>query len=120
MLQVALRLFVREKKIFEDLQQYGVTSSYDEVRRCKISAFHRASQDKRSMLDSKRDLIHGVTDRFDAHLSTQNSLKQTHTLTSVVFQHSKSPRKDAREPIPRLKKTSSHCKTQIKTGNKNL
>ena len=64
------------------------------------------------MLDSKRDLIHEVTDRFDAHLSTQNGLKQTHALTSVVFQHSKSPRKDARELIPRLKKTTSHCKTQ--------
>ena len=79
-------------------------SSYDELRQFKISTFHHASEDKRSMLDSKRGLIQGVTDSFDAHLSTQNGLKQTHPLTSVVFQHSKSPRKDAREPIPRLKK----------------
>ena len=38
MLQVALGLKVREKKTVEYLREYGVTSSYDEVRRFKISS----------------------------------------------------------------------------------
>ena len=57
MLQVALGLLVREKKTIEYLQDYRVTSSYDKVRRFKISMMHHASQDERSMLSSKRGLI---------------------------------------------------------------
>ena len=44
MLQVALGLKVREKKTVEYLQEYGVTYSYDEVRRFKISSAYHASQ----------------------------------------------------------------------------
>ena len=57
MLQVALGLLVREKKTIEYLQNYRVTSSYDKVRQFKISTMHHASQDERSMLNSKRGLI---------------------------------------------------------------
>ena len=56
------------------------------------------------MLDSQNGLIQGVSDNFDANLSTQNGLKQIHSLASVILQHRKVPQEDKREPIPRLKK----------------
>ena len=85
MLQVALENVFREKKIIEYLQEYGVTSSYDEKGRFKISAVHHASQDKRSIVDSKKGLFQGVLDNVDAHLSTQSGLKQTHFLATAVL-----------------------------------
>ena len=104
MLHVALGLKVREKKTVEYLQEYGVTSSYDEVRRFKISSAYHASQKNNVMLDSQNGLIQGVSDNVDANLSTQNGLNQTHSLASVILQHRKVPQEDKREPIPRLKK----------------
>ena len=56
------------------------------------------------MLDSQNGLIQGVSDNFDVNLSTQNGLKQTHSLASVILQQRKVPQEDKREPIPRLKK----------------
>ena len=53
-LQVALGLLLQEKKLIEHLYEYGVTASYDEVRRFKISAAYSASQEKEKTLDSKR------------------------------------------------------------------
>ena len=38
LLQVALGLLVQENLLIEYLYEYGVTASYDEVRRFKISA----------------------------------------------------------------------------------
>ena len=104
MIQVALGLFVREKKIIEFLHEFGVTSSYDEVRRFKISAAHQTSQQKTVILDSKDGLIQGVSDNFDANLSTQNGLKQTHSLATIVLQHRMHPQNEKRDPIPRLMK----------------
>ena len=71
MLQVALGLLVQDKKHIEHLYEYGVTSSYDEVRRFKISAAHSAIQENEQYFDSEEGLIQGVSDNFDAHLSTQ-------------------------------------------------
>ena len=105
MMQVALGLFVREKKIIEFLHEFGVTSSYDEVRRFKISAAHQTSQQKTVPLDSKDGLIQGVSDNFDANLSTQNGLKQTHSLATIVLQHREQPQTEKRDPIPRLIKS---------------
>ena len=52
MLQISLGLLVREKKMIECLHEFGVTSSYDEVRRFKISAAKHASKEDKP-LDSK-------------------------------------------------------------------
>ena len=60
-LQVALGLLLQEKKLIEHLYEYGVTASYDEVRRFKISAAYSASQEKEKTLDSKVGLIQGVS-----------------------------------------------------------
>ena len=104
MLQISLGLFVREKKIIECLQELGVTSSYDEVRRFNISAVHHASKDH-LILDSEKGLIQGLSDKFDANLSTQNGLKQTHSLAIVLLQCGNlTHAADSRSPIPRLLK----------------
>ena len=102
MVQVALGLFVREKKIIQFLNEFGVTSSYDEVRRFKISAAHQTSKQKTVPLDSNDGLIQGISDNFDANLSTQNGLKQTHSLATIIVQHSDQPHTEKRDPIPRL------------------
>ena len=101
---MSLRLFVREKKIIECLQELGVTSSYDEVRRFKISAAHHAIKDH-LILDSEKGLFQGVSDNFDANLSTQNGLKQTHSLATVLLQCGNlAHAADSKSPILRLKK----------------
>ena len=43
---------------------------YDEVRSFKISAAHYLSQDEKSMIDSKKGFIHGMSDNFDSHVSS--------------------------------------------------
>lgn len=104
MLQVALGLMISQKKTIQDLHEYRVTSTYDEVRRFRISAAHHASQKKDMALNSENGLIQGIADNFDANLSTQNGLQQTHSLASIVVQPSANNLHTTREPIPRLKK----------------
>ena len=73
MLQVALGLLVQEKRLIQHLHEYGVTATYDEVRRYKISA--AAANKTQTRLGSTKGLIQGISDdNFDAHLSTPNGL----------------------------------------------
>ena len=111
MLQVALGLLVNQKKIIQDLYEYRVTSTYDEVRRFKASAAYHASQKQETQLNSATGLIQGIADNFDANLSTQNGLKQTHSLAAIIVQHNSSQNKlqPSRKPIPRLKKGRILC-----------
>ena len=124
MLQVALGLFLKEQKIINCFQELGLSSSYDEVRRFKISAAHYASKDENVKLDAKDGLAQASSDNFDANLSTQNGLKQTHSLATVILQHSKSKQEIKRSPIPRLDKKElssvkiQEPKTQIFKGEK--
>ena len=78
MLQVALGLLVQDKRLIEHLNEYRVTASDDEVCRFKISAAAAStSLDTSKNLRQNNGLIQGVSDNFDANLSTQNGLKQT-------------------------------------------
>ena len=56
-------------------------------------------------LDSNDGLIQGISDNFDANLSTQNGLKQTHSLATIIVQHRDQPHTERRDPIPRLMKS---------------
>ena len=105
MLLVAIGLLVQEKRLTQQLYEYRVTSSYDEVRKFKISAA-AATTNKGSELNlnSKNGLIQGISDNFDAHLSTQNGLKQTHSLANIVTQFGNTGDGVSREPIERLRK----------------
>ena len=85
------------------LYGYGITASYDEIRRFKISAASSSGKEI-TQFNCENGLIQGVSDNFDATLSTQNGLKQTHSLASIVIQHNRKPAQRTRKPIPRLKK----------------
>ena len=106
MFQVAPGLLVQEKRLIGHLYEYRVTASYDEVRRFKISAAAAStSLDTSKTLSQKNGLIQGVSDNFDANLSNQNGLKQTHSLATIITQYCSSAETQSRQPIPRLKKS---------------
>ena len=67
------------------LYEYGITASYDEIRRFKISAASSSGKEI-TQFNCENGLIQGVSDNFDATLSTQNGSKQTHSLASIVTQ----------------------------------
>ena len=60
MLQIALGLLAREKKTIQQLYAFGVSASYDEIRRYKISAAATTNFFDLS-LDAEKGLIQGVT-----------------------------------------------------------
>ena len=87
-LQIALGVLARDKKLIQHLHEYSVTSSYDEVRRFKISA--AAASDKTSVRsifgNPDQGLIQTVANNFDATISSQNGLRQTHSLAMMLAQ----------------------------------
>ena len=104
-LQIALGILVDKKKVIEHLHEYGVTSTYNEVRQFKISAAAHASNENLSMLKNSDGLVQGVSDNFDANISSQNCIKQTHSLATIVLQHQQNNSEINREIIPRLKQS---------------
>ena len=107
MLQIALGILADEKKNIENLHQLssGVTSTYNELRRFKISAASHASKETLSMLKGSNGHVQGVSDNFDASISSQNCIKQTHSLAKIKLQHEKNNPEITREIIPRLKQS---------------
>lgn len=74
MLLIALGLLAREKKTIEQLYAFGVSASYDQTRRYKISAAATTNfSDLR--LDAERGLMQGICDNYDTNISSQNGLK---------------------------------------------
>ena len=117
MLQVALGLLVQENLLIENLYEYGV------IRRFKISAAAASKNKNKSKIKQNGGLIQGVSDNFDANLCTQNGIKQTHSLASIVTKYD-TPNIKARKPIPRLRKTElstvdfQDIQTKVYTGEK--
>ena len=65
-----------EKATHCQLHEYGVTASYDEIRRFKISEAAASSKQEQSIrLEKGYRLIRSVSDNLDALRSTQNGLK---------------------------------------------
>ena len=84
-LQISLSLLLHEKKKIIELSKYSVSCTYDEIKRFKqFAAVDKRF--KRTVLNSKNGLIQYVSDNFDAQICSQNSIKQTHGLASVVTQ----------------------------------
>ena len=68
-LQVYLGALAHEKKLIKHLIDYRVTSSYEEVRRFKISAAVACDKERTSIrLNVKDGLMHAVADNFDAEI----------------------------------------------------
>ena len=77
MLQIALGLLVREKKIHQ-LYAFSASGFYDKIRRYKISvaATTNFSEVK---LNGNQGLIQSVCDNYDTNITSQNGLKTTHS-----------------------------------------
>ena len=89
MLQIALRNFINKKRLNKHLPEYGVTCTYKESRRFKTAAAAAAAANKQLVkLEATNGLIQAVTNNFHADISTQNRLKQTHSLASIFIQNS--------------------------------
>jgi hypothetical protein len=104
MLQVALGVLAHDKKLIEHLHDYGITSTYQEVRRYKVSA--AVSSGSLSLnLQSSDGLIQIISDNFDAHIHSQNGMKQTNGLATIITQSvsGSNNRTDFNPKIPRLR-----------------
>ena len=76
-----------EHKYFvEQLHGFGVTSSYEELRRFKISCASAAAEDCDGIgqIKSANSLVQVVAYNFDAEISSQNGKKMTHGLAMIV------------------------------------
>ena len=92
MLQTGLGLVAYHKPIIEHLHKYRVTSTYHEVRRFKISsAVSNTESSRLTGFDAKNGLIQVISDNFDAHIHTQNGLKQTNGMATIVTQSYSTP-----------------------------
>lgn len=82
LLQVYLGVLVHVKKLIKHFFDYWLTSSYEEVRRFKISTAvsKREKEKKRTSigLNAKDGLKEAVADSFDAEIHYLNGLQQIH------------------------------------------
>ena len=73
-LQLVLSVLASDRKLIEHLHEYGITSTYKEFRRFKVSA--AASSDNNDQeVRARYGLIQIVADNFDANIHSQNGLK---------------------------------------------
>ena len=71
--------------MIKHLFDYRVTSSYEEVRRFKISASVACDKERRGIqLNAKDEPIQPVVDHFDAEIHSLNGLQQTHGLATCL------------------------------------
>ena len=66
-LQLSLGILANDKKLIEDLHEYGITSSYHEVRRFKVFAAV-ASDSNDVEVQLCNGLIQIISDNFDEHI----------------------------------------------------
>ena len=102
-LQVAIGLLVNEKILIQALYDYGVASSYDDIRRFRISAAYPSRMEQKSLTVNL--VVQGSSDNFDVGLNTQNGLKQIYSLATIITQYGGRD-SNTRGKIPRLKKKS--------------
>ena len=71
-LQVALATVIKEKERIQELNQFGVLCTYDEVQRFRRSAAHASKQlTNRGLTPSARQgggLVQVIVDNFDANI----------------------------------------------------
>ena len=87
-LQIALGILTRDsKKIVDKLNDYKVTSSYDEVARFKKAAALAAFTDTcvQGITDARTGLIQIIFDNFDADISSTNGKLSTHALAMIAI-----------------------------------
>ena len=92
-LQIALAVSLRDKSLVQQMHDYRICCSYDELIRFKASAAHAASQQNnlQGLMDSDAGLVQVVVDNFDANIASQNGLRSTHALALLVTQSPENP-----------------------------
>ena len=106
-LQLAFSVLAGDRKLIEHLHDYGITSTYQEFRRFKVSAASSIDTNNKE-IDAKHGLINVIVDNFDANIHSQNGLKQTQSMATITAQPT--PKSElSKTPIPRLKQ--EHLKT---------
>ncbi|KAL8613649.1 hypothetical protein ACOMHN_029741 [Nucella lapillus] len=116
-LQLAVSVLLsRQRKVIEQLHDFGVTSSYDEYRRFRISAATAMASVPRGLaqFDSSHGLVQVVADNFDTQISSQNGHKSTHGLAMILALTTKNPNSCLKTTTPRIKRLS---KTETKADN---
>lgn len=86
--QISLSVLLNQKRMLVDqFHDFGVTSSYNELRRFKIlCASSMANSPRLGLFDSINGLIQVVADNFDTEISSQNGQKSTHGLAMIITQ----------------------------------
>ena len=109
-LQIALAVLMRNSKaLVSNMNELGVTCTYDELLRFKKSAAVAASSSPtlQGISDSNSGLIQVVVDNFDADISSQNGKLSTHSLAVLVTQpdvSNQTEHSDNTEVITRVKR----------------
>ena len=97
--------FIKQKCLIEEFHHYCIATTYDEYLQFKGSMANAVR--KKELTWSKNSsgkLTQTVGDNFDAKLSTQNGLKQTHNMALILTQESLSNTIDDSEVVARLSK----------------
>ena len=87
-LQLSLSVLLNQKrKLVDQFHNFGVTSSYNELQRFKIScASSIENLPSLRLFDSTNGLVQVVADNFDTEISSQNGQKLTHGLAMIITQ----------------------------------
>ena len=106
-LQLALGNLIRDSKLLiNQMYQFRVTCSYDEILRFKKSAAFAATKEMQLSGIHRADhgLIQAVADNFDADISSQNGKVTTHALAMLITQPKHHDDKGTDARIPRISK----------------
>ena len=108
-LQIALGNLIRDSKsLINQMYQFGVTCSYDEILRFKKSAALAATNDIQlsGIHEGDGGLIQTLVDNFDADISSQNGKLTMHSLAMLIMQPCTQPDENQNIPstIPRVSK----------------
>ena len=104
MLQIGLGLIARGRDVIEHLHDYVICSTYQETRRFKLSAAVNNRKSSAQELRAENGLIQAVSDNFNANINTQNGIKETNGMATIVTQtQGRLSEQFARPDILRLK-----------------
>ena len=108
-LQLALANLIRDSKaLINQMYQFRVTCSYDEILHFKKSAALAATKNIKlsGIHQGSMGLIQAVADNFDANISSQNGKLTTHSLAMLITQPTNDTpdEQHPRESIPRVSK----------------
>ena len=106
-LQVALNVLLRDSKaIVNNMYDYRVTCSYDELLHFKKSAAVAVAVDpnQQGISDARQGLIQVVADNFDCDISSPNGKLSTHSLAMIITQPGCRDDKYSNDDIKHLRK----------------